>query len=59
VPDPSNAGLIGYVNVGSILDSDPDVPAQDKQDWKHVGAVGLSISSNSDGGRITLRVTTR
>ena len=59
VPDRANAGLVAYVNLGSILDSDPDVSAKDKADWKHLGAVGMTVSPTSDGTRMTLRLTTR
>jgi hypothetical protein len=51
--------MIAYVNLGSILDSDPDASAKDKADWKHLGAFGMSIVATSDGTRMTLRLTTR
>ena len=59
VPDRAGAGLIGYVNIGSILDSDPHVSAKDKSDWKHLGAFGISVVPTSDGARTTFRLTTR
>jgi hypothetical protein len=59
VPDRAQAGLIGYVNFGSLLDADPGTSAKDKADWKHVGSLGLSVVTTSDGGRMTLRFTTR
>jgi hypothetical protein len=59
VPDSARAGLIGYVNIGAILDSDRHVSAKDKADWKHAGLLGLSVTPTSDGSRITLRLTTR
>lgn len=59
VPDRARAGVIGYVNLGALLDSDPDTSAKDKADWKHVGSLGLSVVPTSDGSRMTLRFTTR
>ena len=59
VPDSAGAGLIGYVNLGRILDSDPEASAKDKADWKHLGAFGMSMVPTSDGARMTLRLTTR
>jgi hypothetical protein len=59
VPDRAKAGLIGYVDLGGILDTEPSLSAQDKADWKHAGALGLSIVATSDGGRMTFRFTTR
>ncbi|HEV2886632.1 MAG TPA: DUF3352 domain-containing protein, partial [Jatrophihabitans sp.] len=59
VPDRAGAGLIGYVNIGAILDADPEATAKDKSDWKHLGAVGLTVVPTSDGSRMTLRLTTR
>ncbi len=59
VPDRAQAGLIGYVNLGAILDSDPEASAQDKADWKHIGSVGLAAVPTSDGSRLVLRFTTR
>ncbi|MEO7259778.1 MAG: DUF3352 domain-containing protein [Jatrophihabitantaceae bacterium] len=59
VPDSAKAGMIGYLNLGSILDSDSSASAKEKADWKHVGAVGLSVVPTSDGSRVTLRLTTR
>ncbi|MDQ1743232.1 MAG: hypothetical protein QOE23_1571, partial [Pseudonocardiales bacterium] len=59
VPDRAQASLIGYVNLGALLDSDPETSAKDKADWKHVGSLGLSAVTTSDGGRMTLRFTTR
>jgi hypothetical protein len=59
VPDSAQAGLIGYVNLGRILDSDPETTAKEKSDWKHLGALGLSVVPTSDGSRTTIRLTTR
>ena len=59
VPDRAEAGLIGYVDLGRILDADPHVTAKDKSDWKHLGAFGISVVPTSDGTRTTLRLTTR
>lgn len=59
VPDRADAGLIGYLNLGAILDSDKHASAKDKADWKHVGALGLSVVPTSDGSRINFRLTTR
>ena len=59
VPDHANAGLVAYVNLGSILDSDPDASPKDKADWKHLGAVGMTVAPTSDGTRMNLRLTTR
>lgn len=59
VPDRADAGLIGYLNLGGILDSDQHASAKDKADWKHVGALGLSVVPTPDGSRINVRLTTR
>ena len=59
VPDRADAGLIGYLNLGAILDSDKHASAKEKADWKHVGALGLSVVPTSDGSRINFRLTTR
>ncbi|MBV9823775.1 MAG: DUF3352 domain-containing protein [Actinobacteria bacterium] len=59
VPNRANAGLIGYANLGRILDEDPETSAQDKADWKHLGSLGMSVVPTSDGGRVTIRLTTR
>ncbi|HST47964.1 DUF3352 domain-containing protein [Jatrophihabitans sp.] len=59
VPDRANATLIGYLNLGQILDADPSTSPQEKADWKHVGALGLSMVATSDGSRMTFRFTTR
>jgi hypothetical protein len=59
VPDRAQAGLIAYVNLGKILDSDPEVSAKDKADWKHLGAFGMSVVPTSDGTRMIMRLTTR
>ncbi len=59
VPDRADAGLIGYLDLGGILDSDRHASAKDKADWKHVGALGLSVVPTSDGSRINFRLTTR
>jgi hypothetical protein len=59
VPDRAKAGLVAYVNLGGILDSDPSASAKDKADWKHLGAVGMTVVPTSDGTRMTLRLTTR
>jgi Protein of unknown function (DUF3352) len=59
VPNSAKAGLIGYVNIGSLLDSDPQASAKDRADWKHVGSLGLSSIPGPDGDRILLRLTTR
>ncbi|MEO6501000.1 MAG: DUF3352 domain-containing protein [Jatrophihabitantaceae bacterium] len=59
VPDRANAGLIGYLNLGGMLDADEHASAKDKADWKHVGSLGLSVVPTSDGSRINFRLTTR
>jgi hypothetical protein len=59
VPDSAGASLIAYVNLGGILDSDPQVSTKEKADWKHLGAFGMSVVPTSDGTRMTIRVTTR
>jgi hypothetical protein len=59
VPDSTDASLLGYVNLGGILDSDPEASAKDKADWKHLGALGLSMVPTPDGTRMVLRLTTR
>jgi hypothetical protein len=59
VPDRADAGLIAYVNLAGILDSDPEVPAKEKADWKHLGALGLCVVPTPDGTRMVLRLTTR
>ena len=59
VPNRDHAGMIGYVNIGTILDTDPNTSAQDKADWKHLGALGMSVVATPDGGRMTFRLTTR
>lgn len=59
VPDRADAGLIGYLNLGRILDSDRHASAKEKADWKHVGSLGLSVVPTPDGSRINFRFTTR
>jgi hypothetical protein len=59
VPASAEAGLVGYVNLGAMLDSDRRASAKVKADWKHVGSIGLSVVPTSDGSRINLRLTTR
>lgn len=59
VPDRADAGLIGYLNLGKIIDSDQHASAKEKADWKHVGALGLSVVPTPDGTRINFRFTTR
>jgi len=59
VPGSAGASLIAYVNLGGILDSDPQASAKDKADWKHLGAFGMSVVPTSDGTRMTIRLTTR
>ncbi|HEX8092416.1 DUF3352 domain-containing protein [Jatrophihabitans sp.] len=59
VPDSATAGLIAYVNIGGLLDSDPEASAKDKADWKHIGAFGMSVVPTPDGARMTIRLTTR
>jgi hypothetical protein len=59
VPDSATASLIGYVDLGRILDSDPEASAKEKADWKHLGAFGMSVVPTSDGTRMTIRLTTR
>ncbi len=59
VVDSAKASLVGYLNVGRIIDSDPTVSATDKADWKHVGAIGLSVTPTPDGNAMTIRMTTR
>ncbi|MGX7677760.1 DUF3352 domain-containing protein [Jatrophihabitans sp. DSM 45814] len=59
VPNAKGATAIGYVNVASILNGEPGIDAEDKADWQNVAAVGLSVNPTSDGGAITIRITTR
>lgn len=59
VPNRKQAGLIGYVNIGRLLDSDQQVSAKDRADWKHAGSLGLSVSPTPDGSLVLLRLTTR
>ncbi|MDQ1721786.1 MAG: hypothetical protein QOI26_1520 [Pseudonocardiales bacterium] len=59
VPHAASASLIGYLNLGSILDSDQQVSAKQKTDYKHVGSLGLSMTPTPDGSTITVRLTTR
>ncbi|MFQ1003138.1 DUF3352 domain-containing protein [Modestobacter sp. SSW1-42] len=62
VADPDDAGAIGFVDLGELID---EVVAQggddaaQAQEYAALGALGFSASTTDDGGRFVLRVTTR
>ena len=62
VADPDTAGVIGFVDLGALVDQ---VAAQggdsavEAEEFAALGALGFSASTTDDGGRFVLRITTR
>ena len=62
VPDPDDAGAVGFVDLGKIIDlviAEGGDDATQAQDFAALGALGFNASTTDDGGRFVLRITTR
>lgn len=58
VPHAAGAQTIGFLNVGSLLNS-PSATDQDRRTLSHLGAVGLSLTQKGGVGSFNLRVTVK
>ncbi|WP_369140494.1 hypothetical protein [Modestobacter versicolor] len=62
VADPDDAGAIGFVDLGTVIDqvvAEGGESAADAERFAALGAVGFSATTTDDGGRFVLRITTR
>ena len=62
VADPDDAGAVGFVDLGTLIDlvvAEGGDDATQAQEYAALDAVGFSASTTDDGGRLVLRITTR
>jgi hypothetical protein len=62
VADPEDAGAIGFVDLGALVDqavAQGGAGATEAQKFAAVGALGFSATTTGDTGRFVLRITTR
>ncbi|WP_100500057.1 hypothetical protein [Geodermatophilus chilensis] len=62
VADPDTAGVIGFVDLGALVDqfaAQGGDAAAEAERFAALGALGFSATATDDGGRVVLRVTTR
>lgn len=60
VPDASGASVVGFVDVGKVLDlAGSDISAEDRKNVEVLRAVGLSVTTSKAGMDFRLRLTTK
>lgn len=62
VADPDDAGVIGFVGLGALIDeviAQGGDSAAEAEEFAAVSALGFSATSSGDEGRFVLRITTR